>query len=144
MLTGITDHIHDADFIRNGRITYFENKWCIGNLVAGSRIVEWNCVNNKPAWQFTPVDFRKGLKPVFRNSDTFVSAGCGSQQKLSNRNYLVTESDGGTIYEISRDKEVVWKYVHDKFDGESICGVYWARRYTRDELLFLRGEGRRP
>ncbi|MFO8049161.1 MAG: arylsulfotransferase family protein, partial [Desulfosudaceae bacterium] len=82
-------------------------------------------------------DFKAGMPPFLRQADSFVSLTCGSQQRLPNGNYLVTESNGGTIYEVTPDKEVVWKYVNTMFDGESIGGVYGAMRFTSDELPFL-------
>lgn len=137
VLMGISKNIHDADFLSNGRVVWFNNRAAYEDGIVGSRIIEWDCINHKPTWQFTPADFIAGIKLLPGQTDMFYSAFYGSQQQLGNGNYLITESNGGTIYEVTRAKEVVWKYVNPSFDGESIGGVYGAKRYAREDLPFL-------
>lgn len=140
-LVGIARLIHDADFIGHGRITLFNNLWQQpGNLV-GSRIVEWDCIRHQQTWTFTPFDFFKGIDPFSQKIDKFRSLTSGSQQLLPNGNYLITESNGGTLYEVTREKEVVWKYVTTNFDGNSVGGIYWAERYPVEALSFLGSSG---
>ena len=52
-LTGVASSVHDADFLDNGRIVFFENK----AYRQGSQILEWDCKLNKPGWRFTPADY---------------------------------------------------------------------------------------
>jgi outer membrane protein assembly factor BamB len=54
-----------------------------------------------------------------------------SQQRLPNGNTLVTESDGGRLFEITAAGEVVWEYVNPVRGGERgelIPIVAWAQR----------------
>lgn len=136
-LAGISKNIHDPDFLSDGRIACFNDLLQYDNGIVGSRIVEWDCINHKPVWQFTPIDFINGMTSSRLYTDSFFSRHAGSQQRLANGNYLVSECTGGTLYEIGRDKELVWKYVNPKFDGVSIGGVYGAKRYAREDLPFL-------
>lgn len=132
-LTGVASSVHDADFLENGRIVFFENK----AYKQGSQILEWDCLLNNPHWQFTPADYLSGFGQCPPADDVFSSVIVGRQQKLPNGNYLVVESSGGTIFEVTPGKKVVWKYVSTKFDGESIGILYDAERYSADYLTFL-------
>ncbi|MEW6076937.1 MAG: arylsulfotransferase family protein [Thermodesulfobacteriota bacterium] len=135
-LTGVASSVHDADYLENGRIVFFENK----AYRQGSQVLEWDCTRNQPGWRFTPADYagyfaQSGIYP--QSQDGFFSYIGGRQQKLPNGNYLIVETTGGTVFEVTPEKEVVWKYVSTHFDGESIGMVYDAQRYAPDDLPFI-------
>jgi len=46
------------------------------------------------------------------NKPDFFSQNISGAQRLPNGNTLICSGDVGTIFEISPDKEIVWKYVH--------------------------------
>jgi hypothetical protein len=57
-------------------------------------------------------------------------------QRLANGNTLVVNSDGGEVFEVTPDREIVWS---------CSCGpveLNRARRYLPDQLPFLKGEQR--
>jgi hypothetical protein len=56
-------------------------------------------------------------------------------QRLPNGNTLIVNSDGGEAFEVTLGDEVVWS---------CSCGVELkrARRYTPDQLPFLKGDQR--
>ncbi len=143
-LAGLARSLHDPDFIGRGRLVFFNNAWPLPERMAGSSILEWDCINQRPCWRFTPYDFVKGSESPVRGIDIFISMECGSQQLLPNGNYLITESNGGTLYEVTRDKQVAWKYVAHNLEGRSIGGIYWAQRYPLDELTFLKSKQHVP
>jgi hypothetical protein len=41
----------------------------------------------------------------------FFTRTCGSVQRLANGNTLITESDAGRAFEVTRDKRIVWEFV---------------------------------
>ncbi len=132
-LAGVARFVHDADFLEKGRIAFFDNT----AYKQGSQIMEWDCLMNKPHWQFTPSDYYNGFnRPLFAE-DNFYSLTSGMQQKLPNGNYLIVETDGGTMFEVTADKKVVWKYVSTKLDKESIGRLFCAERYPANYLKFL-------
>ena len=137
-LTGVATSIHDADFGPDGGIVFFENK----AYKQGSQILEWDCRRHQPRWRFTPADYFYGFgsPPA---EDAFSSPIGGRQQRLPNGNYLVVETCGGSLFEVTPEKKVVWKYVSTNFDGESIGLLYDAERYSPTDLTFLseRGDG---
>ncbi|MDY6906506.1 MAG: arylsulfotransferase family protein [Thermodesulfobacteriota bacterium] len=140
-LTGLSEILHDADFLNDGRLVFFNNLMSHQGRPVGSEIVEWDTAMRKVVWTFTSFDYLNGNFHNYFDNDIFSSMIYGSQQKLPNANYLVTESAGGTLFEITPEKEVVWKYVTTNSDGKSISSLHWAQRYAEDALSFLRGNG---
>ena len=61
----------------------------------------------------------------------FESAVRASQERLPNGNTLITEADGGRLFEVTPEGEVVWDYVNPVRGGEHgelIPIVAWAQR----------------
>jgi outer membrane protein assembly factor BamB len=50
----------------------------------------------------------------------FFSQSCGTAQRLSNGNTLVTESDNGRAFEIDADGEIVWEFYNPEQAGERL------------------------
>jgi hypothetical protein len=54
-----------------------------------------------------------------------------AQERLPNGNTLVTESDGGRLFELTPGGEIVWEYINPErggADGELIPIVSWGQR----------------
>ena len=120
---------HDPDPLPDGRILIYDNR---GHAGSGgcSRILEFEPVTHAASWTYTGVE-----------QQPFESKIRGAQQRLPNGNVLITESVGGRIFEVSREKEIVWDYHTPERlteGGEEftavVCG---ARRFSGDELEFL-------
>ena len=54
-----------------------------------------------------------------------------------NGNILITESIGGRILEVTRDKQVVWEYTN-KIAENQVGVVIRAQRFAPDGLSFLK------
>ena len=69
--------------------------------------------------EFDPFDY--SLTWVYEgNADApFQTDLCGSCQRLPNGNTLVTESDNGRAFEVTRDGEIVWEYLSPFRAGEN-------------------------
>ncbi len=119
---------HDPDFLPNGNMLLFDNN---GGLELGSsRILEFNPTTSEIVWHYS------GDK-----ASPFYSAVRSAQQRLTNGNTLITESSGGRIFEVNRDKEIVWEYntphrATDFAGNIRIPVVCSAIRVTPDELDF--------
>jgi len=74
---------------------------------------------DEPVWTYT------APKP----SDLFAMMMSGAQ-RLPNGNTLISTGFGGTIFEVTPRKEVVWKYIVP-LDGQT----------KRDSMMFLSGPG---
>jgi len=102
-------HPHDVSVLPNGNITLFDNglhrrvdkpgvdePWVSCYTV--SRALEVSPKTNEIVWEY--------IDPAHMMMSNFQ----GSVQKFSNNNYLVCNALTGTFYEITQEKEVVWKY----------------------------------
>ncbi len=89
------DGPHDAQVLDDGSIVVFDN-----GLVRGwSRIVELDPLSGEITWEYQ--------RP--RKTD-FYSRSRGGVQRLSNGNYLITNSDHGEVFEVTRGGRPVWQY----------------------------------
>lgn len=112
---------HEATVSPNGHIMLFDNRKFDGR----SRVVEYDVVADKIVWSYA--------------DDGFFSVGSGAQQLMPNGNVLITESQKGRIFEITRDGHVVWEYWNPRTldDGRTIVRVTRAFRVPPD---FFEGE----
>jgi hypothetical protein len=65
----------------------------------------------------------------------FYSETCGSCQRLDNGNTLITESDSGRAFEVTRDKKIVWEFINPNRVGNSnelIAALFEVIRLKRD------------
>jgi outer membrane protein assembly factor BamB len=91
---------HDPRALDDGDILLFDN---FGGFQKGnaSRVLEFDPKTMKVTWQYAG----GGDHP-------FVSEIRGSAQRLANGNTLITESDGGRLFEVTPDGRIVWEYVN--------------------------------
>ena len=101
-------HQHDGKVIENGNITIFDNGLHRKPLSPGdpneisafttSRVLEVDPKTDKIVWEY--------IDPMHLIFTNFA----GNAQRLSNGNTFFCESRTGTFYEVTYDKEIVWKY----------------------------------
>jgi hypothetical protein len=79
---------------------------------------------SEPLWIYTA-----------ENPEDFYATNISGAQRLPNGNTLICDGPGGTIFEVTRDGEVVWMYVNP-FAGHGPRGeqyqVFRAHRYAPD------------
>jgi hypothetical protein len=88
---------HDATILPNGNILAFDN----GLGREWSRVVEVDPVTREIVWEYRAPD-----------PESFYSAARGANQRLSNGNTLITESDSGRAFEVTPDGEIVWEFLN--------------------------------
>jgi hypothetical protein len=124
---------HDAEFLDNGHLLLFDNHgWS-----KGCRVIEYDPVTQAIPWVYSDAD-----------SSPFLAAFRGMKQRLPNGNTLIVDPDNRRLLEVTRDKELVW---------ENFCplsaappnqqavvhhAITSARRYSAEELTFLKGVAR--
>jgi len=90
---------HSPQMLSNGRILVFDN----GRYRNFSRVIELDPVTLEVVWEYKDKDF--------------FTLSQGHAQRLSNGNTLITESEKGRVFEVTREGEVVWEYYHPEIQG---------------------------
>jgi hypothetical protein len=111
---------HEPTFLDNGHLLIFDN---MGSPL-GSRVLEYDPQSQAFLWVYPG-----------GNGTPFYTRIRGMGQRLPNGNTLVVNSDNGEVFEVTSGHEVVWS---------CSCGVELkrARRYTPEQLPFLKGDQR--
>lgn len=87
---------HDAQVLENGHILLFDN----GLVRKASRAVELDPITRQIVWQYKAPD-----------PGSFFSPARGSVQRLANGNTLISNSDSGEAFEVTREGKVVWRFL---------------------------------
>ncbi len=107
---------HEARVTPGGRIMLFDNRKFDGQ----SRVVEFDVTSGDVTWLYT--------------DEEFYSTGAGAQQVLPNGNVLISESQKGRIFEVTRDGSIVWEYLNPRRvdDGGTIARIPRVYRTPAD------------
>lgn len=133
MRDGVTwHHGHDPRGLDNGNLLIFDN-WIRDPLDERSkrysRVIEFDPISMKTSWVYGGND-----------AEFFFSDRRGYLDVMPNGNILVTDSWAGRLFEVTRDKRIVWDFYNPKRwkgDPDLIAIVLGAKRYTADQLPFL-------
>ena len=118
---GQIDGQHDAVLLDNGHIRLFDN----GIDRDWSRVIDMDPASGRIVWQY----------PAEPNT-AFYSKVRGSCQTLGNGNILITESERGRAFEITRDGRIVWEY-YSPFVNEDKTrrmSIYRVLRFAREKV----------
>lgn len=96
---GELSYQHQPSFLSNNNILVFDN----GRNRKRSRIVEVDPRTKKITWEYI------GDPP-----ESFYTKTRGGVQRLPNGNTLITETNKGRVFEITRDKKIVWEFFNPK------------------------------
>ena len=102
-LTGMFRAQHEPLLLQNGHMLLFDN---LGNA-GRSRVIEFDPLTQEISWSYV------GL-----TEEGFLSYCCGSNQRLSNGNTLITDTDNGRAVEVTQDGRVVWAFLSPHRAGE--------------------------
>lgn len=131
-------HPHDPQLLENGNIILFDNgshrrssllePRFQDSFISFSRIVEVNPRTDEVVWEYVDESFMHFNAP-------FIS-GC---QRLPNGNTLVCDGPTGRLFEITKEKEVVWEYSSPLFNSglKPVLGlanaIFRAYRFGPDD-----------
>ncbi len=90
------DHAHNPEYIAPGRMVIFDN----GTYHLHSRVIEV---------AFDPEAKSMELEWEYRETPDFYCPAQGAAIPLENDHILVTDANNGRLFEITRDKELVWE-----------------------------------
>jgi hypothetical protein len=113
---------HDATVLGNGNILLFDN----GIFRRYSRIIELDPLREEIVWEY------KAPEP-----EQFFSVRKGSSQRLPNGNTLISNSDRGEAFEVTREGEIVWRFLNPNANEQGKrATIVRIHRYPED---FVRG-----
>ena len=120
---------HDAEFLDNGHHLLFDNH----DWDKGSRVLEYDPGTQAIPWAYSAAD-----------ADPFHAGFRGMKQALPNGNVLIVDPERRRLFEVTRGKGLVWEDFcpsvpvppDQQAAAQAITG---ARRYSADELTFLKG-----
>ena len=121
-MSGMWIRQHDPVPLPNDHLMLFDNEGCMGH----SKVIEFDVPTQRIVWQYTGND-----------SETFYSATCGTNQRLPNGNTLITESDNGRAFEVTRDNRIVWEYkspFRTGENGELVATLFEMERLEQGQL----------
>ena len=125
LLWGMWNVQHQPTVLENGNLLIFDNSEKTGQ----SRILEFNPLTQEIVWSYRGNEKNK-----------FYSSIIGSNQRLPNGNTLITESETGRAFEVTRDNRIVWEFVNPNRAGADeslIATLYELIRLPPDYLTFL-------
>ena len=87
---------HQPTLLNNGHLLLFDNR----GKGKHSAVIEFDPWRGKEVWRYQG-----------SSDNPFSSYTCGSSIRLPNGNTLITESDNGRAFEVTREKQIVWEYI---------------------------------
>lgn len=125
---GQLDGQHKPHMLEDGRVLVFDN----GPLRGHSRVIELDPLTGDIEWEYT-------ADP----KETFLSRAISGAQRLPNGNTLVCEGGKGRLFEVTRQKEVVWEFVNPYHSENARPAIYRCLRYSPEYVrpLFERRRG---
>jgi Arylsulfotransferase (ASST) len=97
LLWGMWNVQHQPTVLENGNLLLFDNSQRTGD----SKIIEFNPLTQEILWSYQG-----------DSKNHFYSGIIGSNQRLPNGNTLITESETGRAFEITRDGRIVWEFIN--------------------------------
>jgi hypothetical protein len=99
----------------------YDNGWNKRNY---TRVIELDPVKKEIVWEY------KADPP-----ESFYSRTEGYAQRLPNGNTLITESRKGRVFEVTKDKEIVWEWFNPEINKDGRReGVYRMVRYPKNYI----------
>jgi len=126
---GLWNGMHEPVLLDNGNFLIFDNNWKDMGVISESKVIEFNPFSKEVVWQY------KGDE-----NHPFYSRTLGTNQRLPNGNTLITESDIGRAFEVTRDGKIVWEYINPHRAGEKdelIATLLHVQRIDRNSVNWL-------
>lgn len=112
--TGMWSRQHEPTLLPDGRMLIFDNRGNNGH----SQILEFDPFTHEIVWAYRGTE-----------SDTFATEWCGAVHRLENGNTLITETNNGRAFEVTRDGRIVWEFINphqmEIEDGMTLISSLW-------------------
>ena len=133
---------HHPNMLPNGHILIYDNGGTANYPPEHrfwTRVLEMNPLTEELVWEYSypPNTTSTPTSERLDNSVHFLSPYWGSAQRLSNGNTLSLDANGGRLFEVTPDGEIVWEFVnpHMGLSGKaSGPGIYRVYRIPYDAV----------
>ncbi|MEO1019317.1 MAG: arylsulfotransferase family protein, partial [Pseudomonadota bacterium] len=117
---------HDPDFLEDGTISIFDNHRFDGNWAGRPKRSRIVVVDPETS----------GFRVAYGDQEdqAFYTPRLGKHQYLPNGNILISESQGGRVFEVTPGGDVVWAYVN-RWDEDEVAWIVEGLRYPVDFLI---------
>lgn len=117
---GELERQHSPKMLNNGNILIYDNGFNRGY----TRVIELDPVKKEIVWEY------KTNPP-----ELFFSQSGGYAQRLPNENTLITDWEGGLVFEITKKGEIVWEWFNPEINEEGKRHtIYRMVRYPKDKI----------
>lgn len=126
-MSGMWKHQHQPVLLSDGNMLVFNNKQNNGM----SEVLEFNPFTQHVVWKYSG-----------RPSNGFVSLTMGSNQRLPGGNTLITESEAGRVFEVTKEKKIVWEFLNPHRAGDNnslIATIFDMVRIFPSSDFFISG-----
>lgn len=118
----------DKELPGYGNLLIFDNGMHIPGVedwgLPRSKIIEVDPESKKVVWAYAhEEDFTGWMPPEFKFNSPYIAGA----QRLPNGNTLITEGASGRIFEVTKDKEIVWEFINPEKKA-----LFRAYRYGPD------------
>jgi hypothetical protein len=122
---------HDPEFVSAGKIRVFNNNLYALTKGGGNGALDNNRFRQSNIIEFDPV--LNISKVIYGDSELhpLFSTIRGKHEMTYSGNWLITEFEGGRVFEISKDGEIVWEYIN-KYNDEYVAEITESRVYPRE------------
>jgi hypothetical protein len=107
---------HEPTLLEGGTILLFDNQW----QPRRSRVLELDPLSGAEIWSYQE-----------EQPGRFFSESCGSCQRLSNGNTLISESAAGRAFEVTPAGEIVWEFHNPFRGGQDGTLIAWVMEMIR-------------
>lgn len=122
---------HEPQFLANGKIAVFDNR-------PVANVEPWWKHKPRLASRIVTIDPQSGqISVLYEGTDEhpFYSERMGKHQYLPNANVLVSEVEGGRVFEITPAGKMVWSFVN-RYDEDQVAVIEQATRYPAEYAAF--------
>ena len=121
---------HDPEFTDKGTITVFNNNAYRSAFPAHGEVSLPSIPRVSNIIEVSPKTGEHRVVYGGRDGQRMLSVIRGKQQPTVRGGILVTEFEGGRVFEIDADGAMVWEYVN-RYDDDSVAEITEARVYSR-------------
>lgn len=122
---------HDPEFMAGGRMIVFNNNIYRNAFGKGDRISRLSAPRVSNIIEF---DFSTGRhRSIYGNKpgQEMLTTIRGKQEPTSNGGLLITEFEGGRVFETNADNQIVWEYIN-RYNKDEVAEITEARIYPEN------------